>query len=94
MMINSVINCEKRAKIMGETKLSRERKRVKFPKSGELVTTSDALCSYCRYGLSMRGGGLRVCDYYLMTKKLRGCKCGECDKFERKTGVRKPKMAM
>lgn len=69
----------------GKSKLTNTLKTYKFPLLGELVKTCTELCSCCNYGTRMGGDSLIVCDYYLMTKKLRGCKSGECDKFEKIT---------
>ena len=45
--------------------------------------TSDRLCKSCIYSKNMQAGTLIVCDYFLMTNKMRGCKVGECDKYEK-----------
>lgn len=70
-------------------KLDAKREKVVFPKTGELVETSEELCSFCKYFSSMSGGTFPVCDYYLVTGKMRGCKQGTCDKFEKFEGKRR-----
>lgn len=84
----------KDGKNTARTKLATERKKIKFPKPGELVLTSPALCSYCNYSSVIGGNSFYLCDYYLITKKMRGCKYGTCDKFEKRINKIKTKPKM
>lgn len=77
-----VIDVPKGVKGTGKAYLEERRKKVKIPKSGELVKTSDELCSYCKYSAYMMGCSLRVCEYVIRKHEPRGCKIGECNKFE------------
>lgn len=76
----------------GKSRLANALKKVKFPKPGEMVSTTTALCSCCEYGKTIGGNALCICDYYLMTGKMRGCKVGECDKFQKLLAKKKPKL--
>ena len=70
------------------------KKKLKFPKKGELIATSKLLCGHCKYSVTIGGGPTNtICDYYLMTKNMRGCKCGECDKFEKLEGRKQHKLS-
>lgn len=53
---------------------------------GEMIKTSSKVCRSCVYGC--RTANIYTCDYLLMTNKRRGCKYGECDKYERRTKKR------
>jgi hypothetical protein len=64
-------------------RMEREIKKIELPKPGEMVDTTQALCSICRYHTSVGGNAYYFCDYFLMTNKMRDCKCGKCDKFEK-----------
>ena len=66
-------------------RLESAKKKLVLPKPGELVKTSTALCSCCVFSSQTGGGSTIVCDYYLTTGIMRGCKYGECNKFERRT---------
>ena len=68
------------------------RKDVKLPIPSGLIKTSEGICSYCGYAAAMRGGTLFLCDYYLTTGQMRGCKSGECDKFTMKVDDKKKKL--
>lgn len=48
---------------------------------GQILKTNIHLCRKCKYSYGGKGGTL-ICCYYLRTFKRRGCKVGECDKFE------------
>lgn len=64
-------------------KTEEARKTVKLPKPGALFKTSVDICANCKHGSSMSGGSYFTCDYYLNTGKMRGCRQGECDKFDK-----------
>lgn len=53
---------------------------------GEMRKTSPELCKKCKhnYGqISLQGHVYIGCRYVLNTTHSRGCKYGECDKFEK-----------
>lgn len=64
-------------------------KSIKLPEPGELFETTDEICSHCGYHQTL-SNTLLICDYYLMTHKMRGCKSGTCNKFE-KTAMKNAK---
>jgi hypothetical protein len=79
------------SKITDKQKLMEECKKIKIPEPGELVKTSNALCYLCKYNAILSGTYV-ICDYFLITHNIRGCKCGECNKFEMLTRKKKPKI--
>ena len=49
---------------------------------GRIRKTSKELCLKCKHHSGGMGKCL-ICNYYINTGKRRGCKIGECDKFEK-----------
>lgn len=58
------------------------------PYAGRMIKTSKELCESCIYSVTF-GANYSVCDYLEKTGKSRGCKAGECDKYEKRKGKRK-----
>lgn len=56
-------------------------KKIKLPKQGKLIQTSEQLCQKCWFH-TLIGGKYCVCNYILMTYKMRGCEVGWCNKFK------------
>ena len=62
----------------------------------ELQKTSFEMCSNCKYyydyAPSVKPSNTQpkqaMCGYYAITGKRRGCKVGECNKFEKQIGAR------
>lgn len=54
---------------------------------GQMRKTSQKLCRTCRYSIST-GGGL-VCGHLAKARRSRGCRVGECDKYEKRGRRRK-----
>ena len=56
------------------------------PMKGQVVKTTDATCVPCQYYCY----GTDSCDYFLMTKKRRGCPAGDgCEQFTRRSRRKK-----
>lgn len=62
-----------------------------IPKPGELVRTNHTLCSNCVYGTAPNCVYGVICEYSLITHRLRGCRCGWCNNFKLQVGRRKVK---
>ena len=49
----------------------------------EMKKTTDKLCRSCIYSCASSASATVSCNYLLITGKRRGCKIGECDKYEK-----------
>lgn len=49
----------------------------------EMKKTSMRLCKSCIYSRTTSATKNMSCDYLLITGNRRGCKVGECDKYEK-----------
>ena len=58
---------------------------------GEMQKTSIRLCKTCVYSRTVCATMNMSCDYFLITGHRRGCKVGECDKYEKSETKRIPK---
>ena len=50
---------------------------------GEMIKTNKDICKSCKYSCAINAGTMVVCDFFLVTGSRRGCKVGECDKYEK-----------
>lgn len=53
--------------------------------------TSVQLCKTCVYSRTSSASIIMTCDYLLITGKRRGCRLGECYKYEKSEIKRLPK---
>ena len=49
----------------------------------EMKKTSNNLCKGCIYSSTNSATSTVICNYILITGRRRGCKLGECDKYEK-----------
>jgi len=49
----------------------------------ETKKTSLHFCKSCIYSTTMSATSTTICDYFMLTGNRRGCKVGECDKYEK-----------
>jgi len=54
----------------------------------EMKKTSLKLCKSCIYSRTTTATANMACEYLLLTGKRRGCKVGECDKYEKGSNKR------
>lgn len=89
-MPTSINKLEPQKQVRRKTQdIANDIKNTVIPKPGEMVATTNHLCKKCEYGCSMGGGVYQICDYYVTTGKLRGCKSGFCDKFKVRVGTQR-----
>ena len=53
-----------------------------------MIKTSPELCSTCKYSWTTSTENYIVCQYILIKHERRGCKLGECDKYEKGKRIR------
>ena len=56
---------------------------------GKMHKTSKSYCKKCKYHGPTHMECM-ICNYFLITKKRRGCEVGKCDKFEKGKPDRTP----
>ena len=49
----------------------------------EMQKVNTEICRTCIYSSTLTSGSHVACNYFLDTGKRRGCKVGECDKYEK-----------
>lgn len=80
--------CEEKSRAWAE----KHAKELEERKKTAIETVKDCKHKNCACRSKMSNRAIETCDYLLITKKPRGCKISECDKYKPKTKSRRSKV--